>query len=437
VARPAPSAFGRLGEHFGDPLFRTGYYLILGTGITGLLGVAFWALAAQEYPARVVGLNSAAISAMTLVSGACTLGLSAVLVRYLPVAGRATRTFVIRSYLITAALSLALGGAAALTSATWAPKLGFLADGGWLIGFTLATAGTTIFTLQDSVLTGLQSAKWIPLENSLYSVAKLALLAAVVGAFPDSGPFFAWSAPLLVAIVLVNLLIFRRLVPLRRGTGSLNRRQLLGMARGNYAGTLFDLAATFYLPIMVANYTSAAETAYFYVPWMLSLALELLALSMMTSLTVEAAIDMPRLRQLSRRVFRQTMILVLPAAAVTAIAAPWLLLAFGGSYADEGAPLLRILAAGQVSNVLVVLGITVARIQHRGRVVVTILAAQAVLVLGLSAALLPELGIEAVGVAWSVTQTAVAAVLFGGLLRPLLLPRRWAGHAGAVNPEAP
>jgi O-antigen/teichoic acid export membrane protein len=157
----------------------------------------------------------------------------------------------------------------------------------------------------------------------------------------------------------------------------------------------------------------------------------------MTSLTVEAAIDMPRLRQLSRRVFRQTMILVLPAAAVTAIAAPWLLLAFGGSYADEGASLLRILAAGQVSNVLVVLGITVARIQHRGRVVVTILAAQAVLVLGLSAALLPELGIEAVGVAWSVTQTAVAAVLFGGLLRPLLLPRRWAGHAGAVNPEAP
>jgi O-antigen/teichoic acid export membrane protein len=150
---------------------------------------------------------------------------------------------------------------------------------------------------------------------------------------------------------------------------------------------------------------------------------------MMTSLTVEAAIDMPRLRQLTRRVFRQTMILVLPVAAVTAIAAPWLLLVFGESYAEEGAPLLRILAAGQISNVVVVLGISVARIQHRGGVVVAILASQAVLVLGLSAALLPAMSIEAVGVAWSITQTAVAAVLVGGLLRPLLLSPRRAGDS--------
>jgi O-antigen/teichoic acid export membrane protein len=426
---PAPAPRSRLAEHLGEPLFRTGYYLILGTGITGVIGVAYWALAAQAYSERVVGLNAAVISAMTLVSGICTLGLSAVLVRYLPIAGRASRGLVAWSYVVTVGLSLILGGLAALTSDTWAPKLGFLADGWWLIGFTLATAATTVFTLQDSVLTGLRAAKWIPLENSLYSVAKLALLAALIGALPDSGPFVAWSAPLLFAIVLVNLLIFRRLIRAQRQTGSLDRRQLRGMAPGNYAGMLFDLAATFYLPIMVANHTSAAETAFFYVPWMISLALELVALSMMTSLTVEAATDVSRLRQLTRRVLRQTLILILPLAAVVALAAPWLLLGFGESYSDEGSSLLRILAAGQISNVVVVLGISVARIQHRGGVVVAILAAQAILVLGLSALLLPEIGIEAVGVAWSVTQTVVAIVLLGGFLRPLLLPGRWAGRA--------
>ncbi len=252
----APSPRERLSRHLSDPLYQTGYYLILGTGITGVLGVAFWALAAQIYPARDVGLNSAVISAMMLVSGACTLGLSAVLVRYLPVAGRSARTLVVRSYAVTLGLSLVLGTAAALTSPLWAPKLDFISSGGWLIGFPLATAAMTVFTLQDSVLTGLRAARWIPLENSLYSLGKLLLLVALVGALPSSGLFIAWSAALPPAILVVTLLIFRRLLPAWRGTAELDRRQVFGMAAGNYGGMLFDLAATFYLPILVANLTT-------------------------------------------------------------------------------------------------------------------------------------------------------------------------------------
>jgi O-antigen/teichoic acid export membrane protein len=437
TAAPAPASRGRLATHLSDPLYQTGYYLILGTGITGLLGVAFWGLAAQAYPARDVGLNAAAISAMMLVSGACTLGLTPVLVRYLPVAGGSTRRLVIVSYAATVALSLVLGAAAALTSGLWAPKLDFLTDPGWLIGFTLATGAMTLFTLQDGVLTGLQAAKWIPLENSLYSVAKLLLLLALAGSIPQSGLFVAWSAPLLIAIVLVSMLVFRRLIPARPAEGYLDRGQLLGMARGNYVGLLFDLAATFYVPILVANLTSAQETAYFYVPWTLSVALELVALSMMSSLTVEAAVDMPQLRQLARRAFRQSMLLICPIAAITAIAAPWMLLAFGESYADAGAPLLRVLAAGQIPSVIVVLGISVARIEHRGWVVLAVQAVQAVLVIGLSALLIPSMGIEAVGVAWLTSQTVIAIGLLGSILRPLLIPRRWAGDAGSDGPIMP
>src|SRR4051794_30135456 len=154
----------RLRQHLSDPLYRTGYYLIIGTGITSLLGVAFWALAARAYDPHDVGINVAAISAMTLVSGVCSLGLSPVLVRYLPIAGPVTHSLVTRTYLLTAALSLVAGIAVALTSDLWSPELSFLGGGWWLAAFALATAGTTIFTLQDSVLTGLRTAGWIPLE---------------------------------------------------------------------------------------------------------------------------------------------------------------------------------------------------------------------------------------------------------------------------------
>lgn len=426
-AGPAPGGPGRLRGHLDDRLYRTGYYLIIGTGITSLLGVAFWALAARSYSAQEVGQNAAAISAMTLVSGVCSLGLSAVLVRYLPIAGTALRRLVYGSYALTAGLSLLFGAAVAASSGFWSPTLDFLAETDWLIGFTLATAALTIFTLQDSVLTGLQTARWIPLENSLYAATKLVLLVALAALLPTAGPFVAWNAPLLPAILIVNWLIFRRLIPADRSVGSLERPKVIRMAAGNYGGNLFALVGNMYLPILVANQAGAAEAAYFFIPWMICISLQLVAINVITSLTVEAALDMPQLRRLTRRTLAHSMRLVAPLAALTALVAPLALLIFGQEYADSGTDLLRLLALGAIPNVFVALGIGVARIEHRGGIVVAIQGTQFAIVLGLSALLIPDIGLVAVGWTWTGSQFLLAAVLLATVLRPLLLPQRFAG----------
>lgn len=421
-----PPRPGRLRTHFDDRMYRTGYYLILGTGASGVLGVAFWALAARSYSADVVGISAATVSALALVSGVCSLGLSAVLVRYLPVAGPHTRPLIVRSYALTVLLSLVVGFGVALSSDLWSPSLGYLDEGLWPPGFALATAAMTLFTLQDSALTGLQAARWIPPENSAYAIAKLVLLLAVAGLLPFAGPFVAWNAPLIPAILFVNYLIFRRLIPRMPREGGLDRRQVIAMAAGNYGGNLFGLLGNMYLPILVANQTSATEAAYFYVPWMISITVELVALNMMTSLTVEAALDMPRLRHLARRALRQSMRLVVPVAALTIVLAPIGLLIFGREYADEGTVLLRLLALGAIPNVVVALGAGVARIEHRGWIVSAIQGFQLVFVVALSAALLPGIGIEAVGIAWTGCQFLLAAALLATILRPVLLEGRTA-----------
>ena len=415
---------GRLGEHLSDRLYRTGYYLIIGTGVTSLLGVAFWALAAHTYSAHEVGLNAAAISAMTLVSGVCSLGLSAVVVRYLPIAGTATTKMVTGTYLLTGLLSLLVGAGVALSSELWSPSLDFLADPGWVIGFSLATAGTTIFVLQDNVLTGLRSAQWIPLENSIYSAGKLVLLVLLPALLPAAGPFVAWNAPLLPAIILVNYLVYRRLIPADRSFGELDRRTLMRMAAGNWGANLFAMAGNLYLPVLVANQTTASEAAFFYVPWLFSLSLQLVAINMMTSLTVEAALDMQALRRLAMQALRHSLRLIVPVVVLTVIVAPWLLLLFGQDYSDAGTPLLRWLAIGAIPNVIVTLGLSVARIEHRGAIVVAFSGAHAIAVIGLSALLLGELGIEAVGIAWTGSQTVLALVMLATLLRPVLFAGR-------------
>jgi O-antigen/teichoic acid export membrane protein len=419
---------GALRTHLGDPLYRTGYLLTLGTASTAVLGFAFWVLAARAYPASVVGVASATISAMMLVSGVSSLGMNAVLVRYLPTAGRRTRALVVAVYAITVTLSLTLGAAAALTSARWAPRLRFLADdSGWCAGFTVATALWTLFSLQDGVLTGMRSASWVPIENGLFALAKLALLVALAPLLPFAGPFVAWNVPVAIAVTVVSVLIFRRLLsrPVASAAGDLDVGRLVRTAIGNYGGSVITVATVTCLPVLVANVRSAAETAYFYVPWTIASVVQSISGNMTLALMVEAAHDEAELRRLCRRTLALCLRLIVPIAVAGSLAAPLLLGAFGRPYADAGGRLLRLLLVAAVPNVLVTLGVAIARLEHRGEMVLAIQGAHCAAVLGLGTVLLHgTLGIDGIGVAWLASQLVVATALAAGPLRwHLLAPR--------------
>ncbi len=108
---------------------------------------------------------------------------------------------------------------------------------------------------------------------------------------------------------------------------------------------------------------------------------------------------------------------------VVILAAPVILGAFGARYVHAGAPVLRLLALSTIPNGIVALGLAVARIQHRGGVLVAIQAAECVPLFGLTAILLTSRGIVGVGIAFLASQTAVAIALLASVLRPLLQSR--------------
>jgi O-antigen/teichoic acid export membrane protein len=430
-AVPTPShakVKGGIRGHFAAPLYRNAYFLMASAGFTSVLGFLFWSVAAHRFEADVVGVNSAVISAMILVSGICQLGLNAVIVRYLPQAGAETRRLVLVSYAATGALSALVALAAALTSASWSPTLRVLADDGrWLGTFVVACAAWTIFSLQDSVMVGLRQARWIPVENSAASAAKIVILVLIAGLVPSGGIFVAWTVPVVLALFPVNLLIFRHLIPrhlTRPATASWDSRKFAALAAGNYAGSLFLLASTALLPILVANESGATTTAYFYVPWMIATAVQLVAFNMATSLTVEVAFDESKLREYCRRVLVQMFRLVIPIVLVLILGAPYVLHAFGPQYASEGAVLLRLLGLATIPNMIIALGLSVARIQHSWRTILGIQGALCALTLGLSVILLRRLGIEGIGLAVLGSQTVVAASLMFGILRAVLFTPR-------------
>ena len=160
-------ALARLITHLRTPLYRNGYALVLSSATTSALGVAYWILAARTYTPDAVGLNAAAIAAMMFLAGVSQLNLMSAALRFIPGAGRATGRFVGYAYLISVSIAAVSSLIFLCGLGTWAPRLGFLGSRpGIIVWFTLATMAWCIFVLQDSVLTGLRQAKWVPVENA-------------------------------------------------------------------------------------------------------------------------------------------------------------------------------------------------------------------------------------------------------------------------------
>lgn len=429
------NAIAQIKAHLQVPLYRNGYVLMFTTVATAILGVAYWVLAARSYSAEVVGVTSALLAALTLLSGAAQLSLNGALVRFLPVAGRQTPRLIGYTYALSVLAAAALGLVFGLTAGSWSPTLRFLSELPALPLFVGAAIAWTIFPLQDSVLTGLRQTPWIAVENITFAILKIGLLLVFAPMPHGAGLFASWAVPTLLSLVPVSLLIVR-LIPRHitqtaAQASEISTRQIGRYAAGNFPGWLFFLASTTLLPIMVADQLGTSANAYFYLPWTIASSLNLVALNMMTSLTVESAADQSRLELYCYRALVQSLRLVVPIVAVVAVGAPYILLIFGRGYADEGAWLLRLLVCAVLPNTIVSLYIASARVRNHPWAIVVVQAVLCVITLGLSAILLPRLGIAGAGVAWLTAQTSVAAVVLVKDLLPMLRQGRLANRAAA------
>jgi O-antigen/teichoic acid export membrane protein len=416
------SLLQRVRTHVRSPLYRNSYALTISAGLTSLLGMGYWLLAARLYDADTVGANSAAVSAMMFLSGLAGLYLEGAFVRFIPAMRAAAPRFARVAYTVSGVAAITLTLVFLWGIDLWSPALGFLADNGWLAAwFVAGVAGWCIFVQQDGLLTGLRRTTWIPVENTVYALAKLVLLVALAPLQPRYGIFVSWVLPALLLLAPINWLIFRRLLPQHVAMAQpatapaapITVSQIAAYVSGNYLGQLFSLAYIMLPPIMVLQVAGSAASAYFYLPWMIGGLLRLVAANMSTSLIVEASLDIGNTEQHFRRARLQTMRLVAPLTLFVVLAAPHLLHVFGPDYADEGSFLLRLLALATVPSAFISLYGGLLRIQNRIRPLVAVYALTAVLTLTLSALLLPVHGINGVGIAWLASQIVAALVLYG------------------------
>ncbi len=420
----------------GKPLFTNAYLLVANQLSSAALGFLYWVLAARLYPVEVVGASSAVISTLLLIAALSQLGLKSGMTRFIPRAGGRVRVIVLSAYAVTAAaaalLTLAAFAAANAVGLRSTPAFGTYSPA--LV--VLATVFWAIFYLQDGVLIGLKRPAWVLAENLGFNVAKIVLLVLGVRLLADAGIVGSWFLPAPLAVLAVSVLAFARLRgaarPIAGQDAPVTLREVVASVTADHAGSIAAEASVRLLPLLVVASLGRAANAYFYQAWLIANTLTLVASGMTSSFAAEAAGDRGRTAEHGREILRHMALLIVPAAAVLAIAAPQVLALFGVQYARAGAPVLRWLAVAAIPVTFNTWYISFSLVRGRPRRALGVQVLGAALLAGLAYPALRAFGVTGVALAWLAAQTAVAAVAALDAL-PLLSVAAAAASSGGLR----
>ncbi len=413
------SAGSELPDAQGDRLVRSTAALVTSNATGAVLGVTFWAVAARLYTTTDVGFGVAEVNAMTFLSALAFLNLGTIFPRFLYAAGSSAGRVLRSGY----AASMTMGLLASIIFLSLPIRRDYMEPGILpKVFFVAAVVLWVVFTVEDAALVGLRSTFWVPVENTSFSLVKIALLPVFVVVAPRVGVFTSWVLPVIGCVAAINLYLWRRVLPQHlaasNGVGSLPSRRVIGTVLvGEYLGGL-SIAAMVYLPaLFVTARIGVTQAAYFQTPWVAATSFDLLLFSFATSLLSESSARPGAAPASVRRAVRLALLVMVPGMVALVIGAPWLLGILGASYAAHGTTLLQLVALAFPFMAVNILYVTFARLARRVRRVFGVQFTIAVFVLSLTWVLLKPLGIDGAGVAYLSGQALMACVLFPSVWR--------------------
>jgi O-antigen/teichoic acid export membrane protein len=409
-----------------DPDYRGSYALVANTAGTSGIGAIYWAVAARLYGPEALGRAAALISALMLVATLSQLNLSSTLMRFLPQMGAmSARRLISFSYLATSLTALA----GSVIFVTVLPRLNsewhFVGDSAFLaVLFVMSVVFWEVFTLQDAALVGLQRAGAIPIENVVYSLAKLALLVVAAQLLGSTDILFSWMTPLILLIPVINWLIFRCLKD-RSPHDTVPRmrvRHLARFASVDYAGVICAQITANVLPLLVISVLGPAAAGSLYIANLITAGVASVGMNFSTGLLVEAAAAPDRLPELTWGALKRCMIILGPATILLVFGARFILRVYGGSYVAQTTVLFQLLAVSLLPICIQSIVYSLDRIARKPVRATLSQLAVAVLTLGGSWLLFGRLGLNAVGVACLGADIAVALARLPTLLAVLRRP---------------
>ncbi|MFT3877631.1 MAG: hypothetical protein QM708_14610 [Propioniciclava sp.] len=386
--------------------------LTMSTGVTALLGLAYWTIAARGFPMAEVGRASAIVSAATALATVSNLSLGGMYERFLPVSGRDTRRYLLRGGLATAALALLLGSGFLLLGPT--ERL-FVHPWEW-VGFPVLVITLAQFALLDNTLIGLRRARWAAVKNIAHAVAKLALAAGAAALMLIGGEslVLAWSAPALLLVILYLPAVWKHCgaPTLMKAAPSLPPVRELASYFGTSVGIMVvGASAPLVIPLIVVDRLGAELNAAFTMAWTLFSALALLLGTVLGPYIAQASAPGANARRLTLRFAAILSALAVFGALFLWFGAPVVLGLLGERYASETESLVRLMALSMPLSVVGILYAGVARVTRRLKLAMVMQVLTTVLVVGGVVLIIDRFGLNGIGYSYLVVEAVAAAIL--------------------------
>lgn len=365
-----PSRLAPLGGLFrrNQDLLRNASSLAATTGLTSLLGFAFWIYAARVFSGNAVGYGSAAISTMMLLGMLGLFGLDTMLIGELP--HTENRGGLIAAACIFAGIgSFVLGLGWALISVAFSARFTELnGTVGRMLIFSLGVGVTGATLVFDNATIGLMRGGLQLSRNTAVSVAKMAALPAAALVLHDAfgvGIMLAWVAGTVISLIPVAIMI-------KRSGGRILHRPdwqtLWQLRKVAMAHNWLNLAVSVppkLMPVLVAMVVSPSANGAYYIATMISSFLFMVPQSLSTVLYAVASAAPDKIAEKLRFVLRMSLAIGVPSGLVMALGAHFFLSVFKPSDAALATVPLWIMIAGYLPGLPNHLYITVARVKGR------------------------------------------------------------------------
>ena len=384
ISQPLPGEAGPRGT---TRLALTNAISLVGTfGVTSLLGMGFWLVAARYYSKSAVGFTGGLISAMTLLGQFCTLGLSTMLIGELPRRRTPPRALVSSAMAASGAAGIVGGLLFVLIAPLVSGQYHRLGTIGMIFIFCVGVALTASTAIFDGATIGVLRGGLQLQRNAIFAGMKLITILglALLLSHDVLSLISAWVSGILVSLGVAFVIAHHKTIPMKDYRPS--TAALTGLWRNALWHHAFNLAfsvPTLMLPILVLGFVSATANASFYISLQIASALYIVPIALTTVLFAVGTLEPETLAYRIRATLLISGVVAALGIGVLAVTGDILLRQFGSSYAD-GRVALVVLAVASLPLTVKTHFLAVSRIEGKmedrlplvwGGAVVEILAA--------------------------------------------------------------
>jgi len=385
-----------------EPLYRNSLAIMLSTLAAGVFGFGFWIIAARTISSYDVGLATAVIAAATMISALARIGLDVSLIRFIPESKNAAGLYS-NSVYIPIILSLLLSAIYLAGIEVFSPSLAFLRNGLFAVMFITYIVTYSLNTTQNMLLVALRRADLQLLQN-LTLGARLPILFVVssLGVISILATInIAYLASVLIGLYLVYKLGIR---PSRK-IDWISLKSTFKFSIGNYVATLFSIAPTTVVPLLIVNLLGPDDCAYYYIAYYIMSILLMVPFGISISLFVEGSHNLPLMANVVKST-KFMLAMLLPMIFVTVLFGDRILMLFSHEYSSHSFQMLQLLAVSSLFSGITYIYISIKKVQKDVSVINFLSVLTSGLLIALGYVLIPPYGLTGLGYAWLISNLA-------------------------------